>query len=61
MYLPRNSFALFLYVMLNVKTFQNRLLVGVVNKRQISFFHWSLLSISNRKLLHKRFLPKSRL
>jgi len=39
MYLPRNSFALFLYVMLNVKTFQNRLLVGVVNKRQISFFH----------------------
>jgi hypothetical protein len=28
MYLPTNGFALFLYVMLNVKTFQNRLFVG---------------------------------
>jgi hypothetical protein len=37
MYLPRNSFALFLYVMLNIKTFQNRLFVGESNKEWISF------------------------
>ena len=32
MYLPRNSFALFLYVMLNIKTFQNRLFVGEISQ-----------------------------
>jgi len=55
-----NIHALFPSEMLNVKAFQNHLLVGADSSRQFLFFKPYRLSITGSNLLLKQISPKPR-